>query len=32
MLERKYKIDLNKANFGQIEAYKVQFDFLSFSR
>ena len=25
MLKRKYKIDLNKANFRQLEAYKVQF-------
>ncbi len=25
MLERKYKIDLNKANFRQLQAHKVQF-------
>lgn len=25
MLKRKYKIDLNKANFRQLEAHKVQF-------
>lgn len=26
MLERKYKIDLNKANFRQLQAHKVQFE------